>query len=63
MIVSKVLDGEFVSKIFSTQIGFHYKIYKVGSKIPVAQSYVYYHRYNDCADRMFSDLEILKINI
>lgn len=59
MIVLNQKIDDYTIKVFSTKIGYHYKIYK--EKTVIAQSYVYYHRMDDCYKRLWADLELLNI--
>ena len=59
MIVAKHYDKDIMGKLFKTQIGYHYKIYKqVGGKYKtISQSYVYFHSRIECERRMKQEIE------
>lgn len=57
LVINQPIDI-FHVKAYSTKIGYHYKIF-YGKKL-VAQSYVYFHRMDDCYRRMMADIELLK---
>ena len=59
MLVVNQKINDYTVKVFSTKIGYHYKIYL--NKSIIAQSYVYYHRMDDCYKRLWADLELLNI--
>lgn len=60
MIIEKVEKNGLVGKLFSTKIGYHYRIYY--NKTMVGSSYVYLLDKNLCRKRMMGDLESLDIN-
>ena len=63
MLVLKQKIDNFMIKVFSTKIGYHYKIYRFGEKQVIAQSYVYFHNMDDCYKRMWADIEMLKVTV
>ena len=60
MIIEKFEKNGLKCKLFSTAIGYHYKIY-YGRKV-VAQSYVYLASYNLCRQRMLDDLDNVDVS-
>lgn len=62
MVLNQTID-DFTVKVFSTKIGYHYKIYPLGEKQVIAQSYVYFHNMDDCFNRILADIEILKLTV
>lgn len=59
MIVAKHYDKDILGKLFKTQIGYHYKIYKQidGKYKTISQSYVYLHSRIECEQRMMKEIE------
>lgn len=55
MLVEKVERNGLVSKMFSTKLGFHYKIYY--KKLMIGCSYVYLSDEKMCRERMLDDLD------
>ena len=55
MIVERIYKNGLVAKMFSTKLGFHYKIYM--GKMVIGSSYVYLSDEKMCRDRMLDDLD------
>lgn len=57
MLVLKTERGELIGKMFKTQLGYYYKIYK--NKQVVAISYVFLKSKKLCLERMHDDIDLL----
>ncbi len=60
MIVLKVEKNGLIGKLYHTQMGYNYKIFK-GKKV-VAIGYVYLFDKHLCLERMYNDLDNIDFN-